>query len=104
LKFATVVHNNQGDEFILEMNSFKRTLGLLHNQGPKFKIKNPNNELQAMHRGLPLGTLYWISKGALSTPLVKGGFQCPAREAECRAPRGMSLLHRTEVQENSLAR
>ncbi len=57
-----------------------------------------------MPRGLPRGTLSWVSKGALSTLLVKGGVQCPAREAECRAPCGMSLLHRTEVQDNSLAR
>jgi len=31
------------------------------------------------------GTLCWVSKGARSIPLVKGGVQCPACEAEHRA-------------------
>jgi hypothetical protein len=48
--------------------------------------------LQAMPRGLPRGTLCWVSKGAPSTPLVKGGVQCPAREVERRATCGASLL------------
>ena len=41
-----------------------------------------------MPRGLPRGTLCWVSKGVLNNPLVKGRAQCPALEVEHRATCG----------------